>query len=467
MREMQENKMGIMPVNKLIINMSLPMMISMLVQALYNIIDSVFVGMLSEGALTAVSLCFPAQNLMIGVATGTGVGINALVSRSLGERNPEKANNLAKNGVFLAVLSSIAFLLFGLFGAEIFMRSQTGVEEIVQYGVDYLRVVCCFSFGIYLEITYERLLQSTGKTMITMCTQGIGAIINIILDPIFIFSSEDSFLGFGLGLGVMGAAIATVAGQIASAIIAIVLNTKKNKELNVNFKGFRPDGKLIGQIYKIGVPSIIMVGIGSIMTYSMNKILITYTPGKETAATVFGAFFKLNSFIFMPIFGLNNGVIPIIAYNYGARKKERMLKTIKLAVVYAEFFSLLGVVLFTTIPATLLSFFSASEEMLRIGVPALRIIGSSFAFAGICVALGASFQALGKSFYSMLVSLIRQLLVLTPVAYFLARYGERIGNEHLVWFSYPVAEITSLIVSIACFVVVYKKIISKVEKVEF
>ncbi len=460
---MQENKMGVMPVNKLIINMSLPMMISMLVQALYNVIDSVFVGMLSEGALTAVSLCFPAQNLMIGVATGTGVGINALVSRSLGEKNSEKANNLAKNGVFLAVMSSIVFFLFGVFGAEAFMRSQTGVEEIVQYGKDYLSVVCGISFGIYLEITYERLLQSTGKTMLTMCTQGIGAIINIILDPIFIFSSEESFLGFGFGLGVKGAAVATVIGQIVAAIIAIILNTKKNTELNVNFRKFRPDGKLIGQIYKIGVPSILMVGIGSVMTYCMNKILIDYTPGQETAATVFGAFFKLNSFIFMPIFGLNNGVIPIISYNYGARKKDRMLKTIKLAVVYAEAFSILGVILFTTLPATLLSFFSASEEMLRIGVPALRIIGSSFVFAGICVALGASFQALGKSFYSMMVSLVRQLLVLTPVAYFLAQYGLKIGNEHLVWFSYPIAELSSLAISIFFFVQVYKKIISTVE----
>lgn len=460
---MRENKMGVMPVNKLIINMSLPMMISMLVQALYNIVDSVFVGMLSEEALTAVSLCFPAQNLMIGVATGTGVGINALVSRSLGEKDPEKANKLAKNGVFLAVMSAIAFLLFGIFGAEIFMRSQTNVEEIIQYGVDYLRVVCCMSFGIYLEITYERLLQSTGKTMLTMCTQGIGAIINIILDPIFIFSSEESFLGFGFGMKVTGAAVATVIGQIAAAVIAIVLNSKKNHELSVTFKNFRPDGKLIGQIYKIGVPSIIMVGIGSVMTYCMNKILILYTPGKETAATVFGAFFKLNSFICMPIFGLNNGVIPIIAYNYGACNKERMLKTIKLSVVYAEFFSILGVVLFASIPDTLLGFFSASEEMLEIGIPALRIIGSSFVFAGICISLGAGFQALGKSFFSMLVSLIRQLLVLTPAAYLLARCGLQIGNYNLVWFSYPIAEIVSLIVSVACFVYLYKTVISKVK----
>ena len=460
---MAENKMGVMPVNKLIINMSLPMMISMLVQALYNIVDSVFVGMISEQALTAVSLCFPAQNLMIAVATGTGVGINALLSRSLGERNFEKANKLASNGVFLAVISSMVFVLFGLFGAEPFMRSQTGVEEIIQYGTNYLRVCSCASLGIYLEITFERLLQSTGRTMLTMVTQGVGAIINIILDPIFIFSSEDSFLGFGFGMSVTGAAVATVTGQVVAAILAIILNAKKNPEIQVSFKKFRPDAKLIGQIYKIGVPSIIMVAIGSVMTYCMNKILILYTPGKETAATVFGAFFKLNSFICMPIFGLNNGVIPIIAYNYGAKKKDRMLKTIKLAAVYAEIFSVSGAILFLTIPDKLLGFFSASDAMLEIGVPALRIIGSSFILAGICIALGAAFQALGKSFFSMIVSLIRQLLVLTPVAFLLALYGQKVGNPDLVWFAYPVAELTSLTVSIICYIHLHKKVISKIK----
>lgn len=458
-----ENKMGVMPVNKLILNMSLPMMLSMLVQALYNIVDSVFVGMLSEEALTAVSLSFPAQNLMIGVATGTGVGINALVSRSLGEKNFDKVHKLAQNGVFLAFMSFVAFFIFGIFGAEAFMRSQTDVEEIVQYGTSYLRVCCCASLGVYFEITFERLLQSTGRTVYTMCTQGVGAIVNIILDPIFIFSSEESFLGFGLGMGVTGAAVATVAGQIVAGVIAVILNTKKNPEVKVDFRKFRPDGKLIGQIYKIGVPSIIMVAIGSVMTYCMNKILILYTPGKETSATVFGAFFKLNSFICMPIFGLNNGVIPIIAYNYGARNRDRMLKTVKLTAVYAEIFSIMGAILFLTIPDKLLGFFSASPAMLEIGIPALRIIGSSFTFAGICIALGAAFQALGKSFFSMLVSLIRQLLVLTPVAFFLARYGMTVGNPDLVWWSYPVAEVTSLIVSIACFVYVYKTVISKIK----
>lgn len=452
---MEQNKMGVMPVNKLIINMSLPMIVSMLVQAMYNIVDSVFVGMVSEQSLTAVSLSFPAQNLMIGVATGTAVGVNALVSRALGARDFEKANKVAENGVFLSLLSSVAFLIFGLFGAEIFMRSQTDVEFIVQEGTAYLQVVCGLSFGVYFEIIYERLLQATGRTFYTMITQGVGAIINIILDPVFIFVFK---------MGVRGAAIATVIGQIVACIIAIVLNTKKNPEISLNFKKFRPDGRVIGQIYKIGVPSILMVAIGSVMTFCMNKILISYTPGKETSATVYGAFFKLNSFICMPIFGLNNGIVPIIAYNYGARKRDRMLKTIKLSTVYAEMFSILGAVLFLTIPHILLRFFSASPEMLEIGIPALRIIGSSFILAGICIALGASFQALGKSFFSMLVSLIRQLLVLTPVAYFLARYGMQIGNPNLVWWAYPVAEFFSLAVSIICFIYLYKTVISKIEK---
>ncbi len=451
---MEENKMGIMPVNKLIINMSLPMMISMLVQALYNVVDSVFVGMVSEQALTAVSLSFPAQNLMIGFATGTAVGVNALVSRALGAKDFDRANKVSENGVILSVITAVAFLLFGIFGAEPFMRSQTDVETIVQQGTGYLRICCGASIGVFMEIIYERLLQATGRTAYTMCTQGVGAVLNIILDPIFIFVFK---------MGVEGAAIATVIGQIVAGIIAIIINEKKNPEIQLNFKKFKPDGKIISQIYKIGVPSILMVAIGSVMTFCMNKILITYTPGKETTATVFGAFFKLNSFICMPIFGLNNGIIPIIAYNYGARKKDRMLKTIKLTVMYAEIFSLIGVALFATIPDVLLGFFSASPEMLEIGVPALRIIGSSFAFAGICIALGASFQALGKSIFSMLNSLIRQLLVLTPVAFFLARYGLEVGNPNLVWFSYPVAEMFSLIVSVFCFIYVNKTIISKIE----
>ena len=447
---MEENKMGVMPVNKLIINMSLPMIISMLVQAMYNIVDSIFVAMVSEQALTAVSVAFPAQNLMIAVATGTAVGVNALVARALGEKNFDRANRVSINGVFLAVLSYIVFLFFGIFGSRAFIASQTSVDTIIDMGADYLGIVCGVSFGIFLEITFERLLQSTGRTFYTMITQGIGAIINIILDPVFIFVFK---------MGVKGAAIATVIGQIVAAILALIFNIKKNPEIKLKLKGFKPDGKLIGEIYKIGVPSILMVAIGSVMTYCMNKILVAYTLGKETAVTVFGAFFKLNSFICMPIFGLNNGIIPIIAYNYGAQKKNRMLKAVKLSTIYAGIFSIIGAALFICIPKTLLGFFSASEKMLEIGVPALKIVGTSFVFAGVCIALGAVFQALGKSIFSMLVSLIRQLVVLTPAAFLLARYGLKVGNDNLVWFSYPIAEIFSLAVSVLSFIYLYKTVI--------
>lgn len=451
---MEQNKMGVMPVNKLIINMSLPMIISMLVQALYNIVDSIFVAMINEQALTAVSVAFPAQNLMIAVATGTAVGVNALVSRSLGEKNSDKANKISENGIFLALLSYIVFLIFGIFGSRPFIASQTDVAQIIDYGTEYLSIVSGVSFGIFFEIIFERLLQATGRTFYTMITQGVGAIFNIVFDPIFIFVFK---------MGVKGAAVATVLGQIVAAILAIIFNMKKNPEITLNIKKFRPNGKLIGMIYAIGVPSIIMVAIGSVMTYCMNKILVAYTAGKETAVTVFGAFFKLNSFICMPIFGLNNGIIPIIAYNYGAKNRDRMVKAIKLSTIYAEIFSVIGALLFLCIPKTLLGFFSASEKMLEIGIPALRIVGTSFIFAGTCIALGAAFQALGKSLFSMVVSLIRQLVVLTPAAFLLARYGMQIGNDNLVWFSYPIAEISSLTVSIICFVRLYKTVIKNVE----
>jgi putative MATE family efflux protein len=450
---MAENKMGVMPINKLIINMSLPMMISMLVQALYNVVDSVFVGMINEQSLTAVSLAFPMQNLMIGVATGTAVGVNALVSRSLGEKNSKRANIIAENGVFLALLSFFAFLIFSIFGSRAFMRSQTDIDYIIEQGTQYIQVVCGWSFGIFFEIIFERLLQSTGRTVYTMFTQGIGAVFNIIFDPVFIFVFK---------MGVKGAAVATVIGQIISFIIAMLINRNKNPDLQLSIKQFRPNGKIIGEIYAIGVPSIIMVAIGSVMTYCMNKILILYTPGKETSATVFGAFFKLNSFICMPIFGLNNGIIPIISYNYGARKKGRMLKTIKLSVMYAEAFGIVGALLFFLIPKILLGFFSASDAMLAIGIPALRIIAISFLMAGICISLGAAFQSLGKSVFSMIVSIVRQLLVLIPVAYFLARYGLSVGNPDMVWWCYPIAEVFSLIVSVICFVMLKKKIIDEI-----
>ena len=446
----EENKMGVMPVNKLLITMSLPMMISMLVQALYNIVDSIFVSMISENALTAVSMAFPIQTLMIAVAGGTTVGVNALLSRSLGEKEFERANKVAVNGIFLAVASFVLFFIIGLFGSEAFFRSQTGVEEIVSCGKQYLTICCCASLGIFMQFVYEKLLQSTGKTIYTMFTQGAGAIVNLILDPILIFG----YLGLP-AMGVAGAALATVIGQFVAALLAIFFNLKYNKEIKISFRGFQPDIRLIGVIYQVGLPSIIMQAIGSLMTYGMNRILVTFT---ETATAVFGVYFKLQSFIFMPVFGLNNGMIPIIAYNYGAGKKERVIRTMKLSILYAVSIMLVGLVIMELFPQVLLGFFNASEHMLSIGVPALRIICLSFLFAGFCIVVGSVFQALGNGVYSMIVSIARQLLVLLPAAYLLAR----LGNVNYVWWAFPIAELMSVTMSTFFLFKIYRNIISKI-----
>ena len=447
----EENKLGVMPITKLIWNMSLPIIASMLVQALYNIVDSWFVSRVSEQALTAVSLAFPAQNLMIGLATGTAVGVNALMGRALGAGLRERADKVANNGVFLAVVGFVISALLGLTCSDLFFRSQTQVESIIQMGNDYLRIVTIGSLGMFCQIMYERLLQGTGRSILSMYTQGLGAIINIILDPIFIF---------GLKMGVAGAAVATIIGQFCGCALAIYFNHKKNTDITLSLRGFRPNWRLIGEIYAIGLPSVIMIAIGSVMTFLMNKILITYHSAHETAATAFGVYFKLNSFIFMPIFGLNNGVIPIVAYNYGAQNRRRMMATIKRSALYACCIMVFGTVLFWVIPDTLLRLFDASDVMLAAGVPALRIISLSFCMAGACIALGSSFQALGKSMYSMITSIVRQLVFLIPIAYVLARYGASVGNSDLVWWCYPLAEIFSLTLTLVFFSRMYKTIIA-------
>lgn len=450
MTQSAENKMGIMPENKLLLSMSLPMMASMLVQALYNIVDSIFVARISENALTAVSLAFPLQTLMIALGGGMGVGVNALLSKALGEKDYKLVNKVANNGVFLSVVNALIFVLIGVFAVKPFYLSQTSDTEIVAYGVEYLSIVCCCSIGIYTQFIFEKLLQSTGNTFYTMITQATGAIINLILDPILIFGL------FGLPeLGVAGAAIATVAGQIVAGILAIVINEKKNHEVNVSLKGFKPCGNTIKRIYIVGVPSIIMQSIGSIMVYGMNKILIAFS---STAAAVFGIYFKLQSFIFMPIFGLNNGMVPIIAYNYGARHRKRMTKTIKLSVAYAVTIMAIGTLVFQLIPDKLFMLFDASEHMLSMGVPALRIISLHFIIAGFCIVAGSVFQALGNAVYSMINSICRQLVVLLPAAYILAR----IGGVNYVWWSFPIAELMSLIMSVIFMIKIYKDIISKV-----
>ena len=444
-----ENKMGVMSVNKLLITMSLPMMISMLVQALYNIVDSIFVSKINEYALRAVSLAFPIQSLMIAVAVGTAVGLNAFLSKTLGEKDYEKANVIAENGVFIEFASFLVFAVIGLLVSRPFFLSQTDIPEVAEYGTIYLTICCCASFGIFTQMAFERLLQSTGKTFYTMITQGVGAVTNLILDPIFIFGL------FGLPeMGVAGAALATVLGQVVAGGLAIYINHKVNTELHLSFKGFRPDGHLILQIYKVGIPSIVMQAIGSVMTYGMNLILGAF----GAAQTVFGIYFKLQSFIFMPVFGLNNGMVPIIAYNYGARKRERVIQTMKSSILYAVGIMLVGLVVMEIIPAQLIGLFNATDELIELGVPALRIICLSFCFAGFCIVVGSVFQALGNGVYSMIISIARQLCVLLPVAYLLSLSG----NVNLIWWSFPIAEIASVTMSTFFLVKINREVISKI-----
>lgn len=447
MEQPKENKMGTMPVNKLLVTMSLPMVISMIVQALYNIVDSIFVSRLSEDALTAVSMAFPMQNLMIFVAVGTGVGINAMLSRALGEKKFEAANKTAENGIFIEVLGYVLFLLIGIFVTKPFFLAQAGAGDIANMGIEYTRICLLMSFGIFMQIGFERILQSTGRTIFTMITQSTGAIINIILDPILIFGL------FGMPkMGVAGAAIATVTGQICAAILAITFNLTKNPDVHISFKGFKPQIIFVKNILSVGIPSIIMSSVGSAMTFGMNKILITFS---STAVAVFGVYFKLNSFVFMPVFGLNNGMVPIVSYNYGAQNKKRLTKTIKLAIMYAVCIMFIGIMLFQFIPDVLLRLFDASDHMLEIGIPALRVISLSFAFAGICIVISSSLQALGHGFLSMMISITRQLIILLPSAYILAK----IGGIHAVWWSFNIAEIASLTLSLLFFKHMYNKII--------
>lgn len=436
-----ENKMGVLPIPKLLVSMSVPIMISMLVQALYNVVDSYFVAKISENAFNAVSLAFPVQNLMIAVAVGTGVGINALLSKCLGEKDFRRANLAAVNGVFLAVCSAAAFaLLCGLF-ARPFFAVQTDVAEIVEGGTAYIFICGVFSFGLFLEITFERLLQSTGRTVLSMVTQLIGAAINIVLDPICIFA---------LDMGVAGAAVATVLGQIVGGVVAVVFNAKKNTELQMIWKGFRPDGGVIRGIYSVGVPSIIMSSISSVMTFGLNQILISFT---TTATAVFGAYFKVQSFFFMPVFGLNNGMVPIVAYNFGARKPDRMLRTVKLSMVLATAIMAAGFLVFQLAPQVLLGLFDPTEQMLQIGTTAFRVISISFLLAGFGIVSSSTFQALGHGMLSLVISLVRQLVVLLPAAWLLSLSG----SLEAVWWSFPIAELFSCALCILFLRYVYRR----------
>lgn len=450
MEQTKENKMGTMPVNRLLISMSLPMMVSMLVQALYNVVDSIFVSRINENALTAVSLAFPIQSLMISVGVGTCVGINAVLSKALGEKKQDTVNKAAGNGVSIMAISYLLFLLIGLFMTRAFYLSQTDDVQIVQYGYEYLSVVCCFSFGMFAQFTFERLLQSTGKTFYIMITQGTGALINIILDPVFIFGL------FGMPkMGVRGAAVATVIGQMVAGMMAFLINKAKNDEIQLKPQALWLDAKIVKQIYKIGVPSMIMQAIGSVMTYGMNLILISFS---STATAVFGVYFKLQSFIFMPVFGMNNGLVPILAYNYGAGKKDRFIGSLKCGIKYAVAIMFVGMVIFQTMPAPLFRLFDASESMLSIGVPALRTISYGYLLAGFCIICGTAFQALGRAGYSMMVSIARQLVVLLPAAYLLSLSG----NVNYVWWSFPIAELMSLFMTILFMIRINSQVIQHI-----
>lgn len=450
----QDNKMGTMPVNKLLRNMAFPMILSMLVQALYNIVDSIYVSRIPvyhDQALAAVGLAFPIQILLMAVANGTAVGVNALLSRALGEKDEKTVRKTAHNGIILFAISAVVFMLIGFFFSEKLIAGQGAEGITLRYGTEYLSVVCIFSFGIFTQVLFERLLQSTGRTLLSMSTQITGAVINIILDPIMIYG----WLGFPR-MEVKGAAVATVVGQIVAGCLAVILNLKKNKDIKFSFSDIRPDGKTIGRIYAVGLPSIIMQAIGALMNFLMNGILYSLD---ELAVSVFTVYYKLQSLFFMPTFGINNGMIPIVAYNYGAGKRKRMIKTIKLSMVYAFVALSLGFLAFEFIPETLLNLFNSEGGSIgELGVPALRIIGTHFLVAWFCIIAGSVFQALGNGIYSMFVSLARQLIVLIPVAYILAK----IGGLPLVWWSFPIAEVMSLLVSTFFLIRINRRVISKV-----
>ena len=453
--ETKENKMGTMPVKRLILNMSLPMIISMMVQALYNVVDSIFVAQLSEEALTAVTLVFPMQNFIIALATGTGVGFNVLLSQGLGEKNYEKSDSAANAGVFLVLINTIIFVLIGLFGAVPFITSQTSDAAIQADAIIYLQIISFLSTGSFLQITGERLLQATGRTMLSMISQIVGAVANIILDPIMIFGL------FGCPkLGVAGAAYATVIGQFIAAAVGLFLNVKYNKEIHLSIKQIlRPRMRIIKPIYFIAIPSILMVSIGSVMTYAMNIILIAFS---TTAAAVFGVYFKLQSFFFLPVFGLNNGLIPVLSYNYGAMNKKRIDEALRFSLALAFGIMLAGTLLLEVIPGVLLDMFNAADDMKSMGIIALRTIAIHFPLAAIGIVLSSVFQAFAQSIYSLIISVMRQLVVLIPAAWLLAQTG----NVNNVWWSFFVAEIISLLASIYFFKKVYHRTIHPLEAMQ-
>ena len=446
---LDNNKMRTMPVAKLLFNMALPLAISMLVQALYNVVDSIYVSRISESAVTALSLAFPIQHLIIGFATGIGVGMNSLLSKSLGENNRERVNQAAGNGIFLMLIAVVMFMLFGVVGARPFFAVQSSVEETVKGGGDYLTICSLFCIGIFVEVLGERMLQASGRTIYTLFTQGTGAVVNIILDPVFIFGVPE--LGIP-ALGMAGAAIATVIGQWIAAILAVIFNLTKNPEVQFTLKMIRPDRKVLGKILSVGIPSIIMMAIGSVMTFAINGIFQGFKDYGETATAVFGVYFKLQSFVIMPVLGINNASVSIIAYNYGARLPQRITGNLKCALTTALTIMFLGVAVFQLFPTVLLGLFEPTEEFLAMGISALRIVSLGFPFAAVSIALSASFQAMGVGIYSTITSLCRQLVVLVPVAYLLSLSGD----VHLVWWAFAIAEIVSMTLTLLFYSRIYR-----------
>ncbi len=448
---MTENKMGVMPVNKLIITMSTPIIISMLIQALYNVVDSIFVSRVSENALTAVSLAFPVQVVIIAMGVGAAVGMNSALSRALGAKDFAEVNKIAGNGFFTAILNSVLFLIVGILFSGAYFRSITDNAEIVELGTSYLMICTAASFGVFFQIIAERLLQSTGRTVLSMAVQAVGAIINIILDPILIFG----LFGFP-ELGISGAAIATVIGQIIAGILGVYLNAKYNKEIKLELKNLKPEKATIFKIYKVGLPSIIMQSIGSVTTYGLSLILISFT---ETATAVLGVYYKIQSIFIMPVLGLNSGVIPIIAYNYGAGKPERIKQATKYVIIYACALMWIGLVVFQIFPDQLLRLFDASEDMLEIGRVALRVGALSFVFAGLCIGCSAVYQGLGNGVYSMIISFCRQLIILLPAAYLLSLTGE----VNAVWWAIPIAELMSVTLSLVFLKRINRNVVAKIK----
>lgn len=443
--KLSENKMGTMPIGRLLVNMAVPLMISMLVQAMYNVVDSIYVSRISESAVTALSLAFPIQNLLIGFSTGIGVGVNALLSKSLGEGNPDRANHSAGNGFLLVMIATIGFMLFGVFGSRPYFQMQSSVTETVEGGTQYLAICTIFSFGLFVQVLGERLLQATGRSFYSMIVQLVGAVVNILLDPVFIFGY------FGIpAMGVAGAAVATVLAQWVAAAVALVINHKCNHEVHLHFKYLKPNMRVIRPILAVGIPSVVMMGIGSVMTFGMNMILQSFT---ETATSVFGIYFKLQSFFFMPVFGINNATISIIAFNYGARSSKRIMDTLKKSTISACIIMLLGVLCFQFFPDLLLDIFNPTPEFLTMGRSALRIISLSFPLAAVGIALSGSFQALGNGLYSTFTAVCRQLLALLPAAYLLSLSG----NVNLVWWAFPIAELVSFLATLILFLRLYRQ----------